>query len=147
LVEFVHTGGVSSGVQETPRPVPGLGNVLDLTASLIAIGLLALSYTGESGLPRILLALAFTFFVPGRAIVTNWPRMERWSQVAMPMVLSLALLALLATITLWAHVWKPMDLFDVEALLSLAGLGLGIALRSRRRPATRLDNAGRYPEM
>lgn len=114
--------------------MPGLGNLLDLSAILIAIGLLTLSVAGESGLPRILLAVAFTFFVPGRAIVTNWPRMERWSQVAMPMVLSLALLALLATITLWAHEWKPMDLFEAEALLSLAGLGLGIALRSRRRP-------------
>jgi peptidoglycan/LPS O-acetylase OafA/YrhL len=134
LVNFVHTGGVTSGVQQTPRPEAWLGNVLDISASLIAVGLLALSHLGWSGLLRILLALAFTFFVPGRAIVTNWPRMERWSQVALPMVLSLALLALLATISLWAHVWKPMDLFEAEAVLSLIGLGLGIALRSRRRP-------------
>jgi hypothetical protein len=76
-------------VRETPHPAPQLGNALDLSAHLIAGGLLALSYLGESGPPRILLALGFAFFVPGRAIVTNWPRMVSWSEVAMPMVPSL----------------------------------------------------------
>ena len=113
--------------------------MLDESAALIAAGLLALSYLGESGLPRILLALGFAFFVPGRAIVTNWPRMASWSKVAMPMVLSLALLTLLATITLWAHVWKPMDLFQAEAWLSVAGLCLGIVRRNTHRPD---DDAG-----
>jgi hypothetical protein len=142
LLELVHTGEVASGVRETPHSAWQLGNVLDLSAGLIAVGLLALAYLGESGLPRILLALAFTFFVPGRAIVTNWPRMISWSEVAMPMVLSLALLTLLATITLWARVWKPMDLFQAEAWLSLAGLCLGIARRNRRQP----DRRARQPE-
>lgn len=61
----------------------------DLSAVLIAVGLLALSYLRESGLPRILLALGFAFFVPGRAIVTNWSRMVSWSEVAMLMALAL----------------------------------------------------------
>jgi len=129
---------MASRVQEAPRRGPELDNALDLSAGLVAIGLLALSYLGKSDLPRILLTLGFTFFVPGRAIVTNWPRMTSWSKVAMPMVLSLALLTFLATITLWLHVWKPMDLFQAEAGLSLAGLCLGIARRSRHRPG---DNA------
>jgi hypothetical protein len=111
-----------------------LDNALDLCAGLIAFGLLALSYLGESGLIRILLALAFAFFVPGRAVVTNWPRMTSWSKVAMPVVLSLALLTLAATITLWAHVWKPMDLFQAEAWLSIAGLCLGVARRNTHPP-------------
>lgn len=128
-------------MQEAPHPGPKLDNALDLSAGLIAVGLLALSYLGESGLVRILLALGFSFFVPGRAIVTNWPRMTSWSKVAMPMVLSLALLTLLATITLWAHVWKPMDVFQAEAWLSLAGLCLGIARRNTRRP----DDDARQP--
>jgi hypothetical protein len=109
--------------------------MLDLSAGMLVAALLALSYVGESGLPRILLALGFAFFVPGRAIVTNWPRMATWSEVAVPMVLSLALLALLATTTLWAHAWNPLDLFKVEAWLSLAGLCLGIVRRNRRRSA------------
>lgn len=133
-LNLVHTGDVTSGPREAPYWAPQLGDVLDLSASVIAVGLLALSYLGESGLPRLLLALGFAFFVPGRAIVTNWPRMASWSEATMPMVLSLALLTLLATIALWAHVWKPLDLFQVEAWLSLAGLGLGIARRNRRHP-------------
>src|SRR5580700_8738237 len=100
---LVHTEGVTSGVQATSRPASQLGNVLDLSAGLVAAGLLVLSYLGESGPFRILLALLFVFFVPGRAIVINWPRMAAWSDVAMPMVLSLALLTLLATVALWAH--------------------------------------------
>jgi uncharacterized membrane protein HdeD (DUF308 family) len=128
-------------VQEAPHSIPGLDNALDLSAGLIAIGLLALSYLGESGILRIALTLGFAFFVPGRAIVTNWPRMTSWSKVAMAMVLSLALLTLLATITLWADVWKPMDLFQAEAWVSLAGLCLGIARRNRYRP----DDDARQP--
>jgi hypothetical protein len=120
-------------VQETPHLWLELDDVLDVSAGLIAVGLLVLSYLGESGLLRILLALGFAFFVPGRAIVTNWPRMASWSEVAMPMVLSLALLTLLATITLWAHVWRPMDLFQAVAWLSLAGLCIGIVRRNRHR--------------
>jgi hypothetical protein len=121
-------------VRQTTHSVSRPDNVIDLSAGLIAVGLLALVYLGASGIPRILLALGFAFFVPGRAVVTNWPRMSDWSEVAMPMVLSLALMALLATITLWAHVWRPMALFQAVAWLSLAGLCLGIARRNRRRP-------------
>jgi uncharacterized membrane protein HdeD (DUF308 family) len=139
---------VAERVRETAHPLWQLGNALDLTASLIAVGLLALSYAGESGLTRILLALAFAFFVPGRAIVTNWPRIASWSEVAMPMVLSLAVLTFLATITLWAHFWKPMYLFQVEAWLSLGGLCLGIAHREKRRSValTRPGTQNRRPE-
>jgi hypothetical protein len=129
-------------VQEALHPGPELDNALDLSAGLVAIGLLALTYLGQSGLLRILLTLGFSLFVPGRAIVTNWPRMTNWSKVAMPMVLSLTLLTLLATATLWAHIWKPMDLFWAEAWLSVAGLCLGIARRNRHRS----DNAARQPE-
>jgi hypothetical protein len=74
-------------VRETQHPASQLGNALDLSAGLIAVGLLALSYLGESRLPRILLTLGFAFFVPGRAIVTNW----RWSEV--PMHIASALLS------------------------------------------------------
>lgn len=111
-----------------------MGDALDVLASLIAGSLLVLSAVGESGPPRLLLALGFAFFVPGRAIVTNWPRMSEWSEVAMPIVLSLALLTLLATLALWVHLWRPMDVFQIEAFLSLGGLGAGVVHRSRYRP-------------
>ena len=80
---------------------------------------------------RLLLALLFTFFVPGRAIVSNWPRVARWSAVGMSIVFSLAALGLLATVTLWLGLWHPLALFIVEAVASLAGLIVGIIRRRR----------------
>jgi peptidoglycan/LPS O-acetylase OafA/YrhL len=127
-------GSMTTGAAETSGPAPGLSNMLDMSAALITAGLLAVTYLGESGLLRIMLALGFVFFVPGRAIVTNWPRMANWSAVAMPVVLSLALLTLATTVTLWAHTWRPIELFQVEAWPSAAGLCLALARRNRNPP-------------
>ena len=134
-------------VSSAPRPAAlrrawQVGDLLDLLAGLIALGLIVLAYEGWSGPPRVLLALAFTFFVPGRAIVSNWPQAARWSEVAISMVFSLALLALVATITLWSHIWHPLGLFQIEAWLSLAVLSIGIVRRARRRPDTDARQAG-----
>lgn len=104
---------------------------LDLLAACIAVWLVVLIDTDRIGPPRVMLALAFAFFVPGRAIVTNWPRMARWSAAVMPLVISLAVTTLAAMIALWAHLWNPLLLFQIEAWLSLAGLGVGIARRHR----------------
>ena len=118
-----------------------LGDVLDLLAALIAVGLIVLVYEGRASLPRILLALGFAFFVPGRAIVANWPRMAAWSEAAMPMVFSLAVITLTAMVALWAHEWYPLRLFLVEAELSLAGLGLAAVRRHRAHAGARRDVA------
>ncbi len=76
-----------------------------MTAILLTVLLVALVFVGRYGPPRVLLALAFAFFVPGRAIVSNWSRMGRWSEPAMSLVLSLAVLVLLTTVMLWIHAW------------------------------------------
>jgi hypothetical protein len=76
----------------------------------------------------------FTAYVPGRAIVANWPAMARWSEVALAFVLSLAALCLAAMTALWAHYWHPIGLFQAEAALSVAGLAVA-AFRRQRRPA------------
>ena len=110
-----------------------VGDALDLLAALIAAGLIVLVYQGGSGPPRVLLALAFTFFVPGRAIVTNWRQTADWSEVAMPMLFSLAVLTLVAMVALWAHFWHPLGLFQVEAGLSLVALSIGVVRRHRHR--------------
>jgi hypothetical protein len=47
------------------------------------------------------------------------------------MVLSLAVLTLLATTFLWAHLWQPVVLFQAEAVLSLAGLTVGVVRRRK----------------
>jgi hypothetical protein len=120
-------GPVVSG---RPRQV---GDALDLLAALIAVALIVLAYRGWTGPPRVLLALGFAFFVPGRAIVTNWRQAADWSEVAMPVLFSLAVLTLVAMVTLWAHYWHPLGLFQVEACLSLVGLGVGMVRRHRRR--------------
>jgi len=112
-------------------PAARRAEFLDLAGVLIAVALIAVVATGQSGPLRLLLTLGFTFFVPGRAIVANWPRMARWSAVGMSMVLSLTVLTLLATIFLWAHLWQPVVLFQAEALLSIAGLVMGVVRRRR----------------
>ena len=145
LVKLVHTEKVATEVHQTPHRVTQLDVVMDVSSCLVAVGLLAVSYAGQSGLARVLLALAFTFFVPGRAIVTNWPQMAGWSGVAMPIVFSLALLTLVATVSLWAHIWYPMDLFQIEAWLSLAGLCFGVARRNRHRSDRLADQSEPWP--
>jgi len=110
-----------------------VGDALDLLAALIAVGLIVLVYQGWSGPPRVLLALGFTFFVPGRAIVTNWRQTADWSEVAMPMLFSLAVLTLVAMVALWAHFWHPLGIFQIEAGLSLAALSIGVVRRHRHR--------------
>jgi len=57
-----------------------------------------------------------------------------WPEVAMPMVFSLAILTLLATIMLWAYVCGPLDLFRSGAWVGVAGLSVGLARHNRRRP-------------
>lgn len=109
----------------------GLRNILDLLAALLAAGTIVFVQLGASGVPRLLLALGFTVFVPGRVIVTNWPRMGGWSETGISVVFSLALLILVTTVTLWAHYWHPLGLTQVLAVLSLGGLAVG-ALRRRR---------------
>jgi hypothetical protein len=128
--------GVPRTGHESPLRLAQPADALDLLSGLMAICLLGLVYAGWPGVPRTLLTLAFTFFVPGRAIVTNWPRVARSSVPGMSMILSVGVLTLLATITLWAHVWHPLALFQIEAWLSLLGLGIGIARRHKHLPGS-----------
>jgi uncharacterized membrane protein len=105
--------------------------LLDFLAVLVAVGLLLLVSIDGGAVARLVLTLVFTFFVPGRAIVSNWPRMADWSDVGMSIALSLAVLVVLATCTLWVRFWHPLGLFQVEAVLSLIGLGVAIIRRRR----------------
>ena len=119
------------GYPGTLAPAARRAEVLDVLAAVVAVALLVLVAADASGPLRILLVLAFTFFVPGRAIITNFPRMARWSDLGTSIVVSLGVLAFLATVTLWARFWHPLGLFQVEAVLSLAGLAVGIVRRRR----------------
>ena len=112
-------------------PAAQRAELLDLAGALVAVILFVLVLRGQPGPLRLLLTLGFTFFVPGRAIVTNWPRMARWSAAGMSMVLSLAVPTLVATTFLWAHLWQPVVLFQAEAVLSLVGLTAGVVRRRK----------------
>ncbi|MGO9080160.1 MAG: hypothetical protein ACLQDY_14120 [Streptosporangiaceae bacterium] len=106
-------------------------DLLDGLALLLAVALIALVSLDVAGPGRAVLAFGFAFFVPGRAIAAHWRQLDGWSAAAVPMVMSLAVLGLLATVTLWAHAWHPLGLFQVVAWLSLAGLTAGLIRRHR----------------
>jgi hypothetical protein len=117
---------------EARQPATRQGNMLDVTAILLSVFLVALVFAGTYGPLRVLLAVAFAFFVPGRAIVGNWPRMGQWSEAAMSMVLSLAVLVVLTTVMLWIHAWHPLGLFQIIAGLSIVALIISMSRRHRR---------------
>lgn len=97
----------------------------------MAVGLVAASLLGAAGIPRILLAVGFLFFVPGRAVTANWSQLAFRSQAAQSMLFSLVILALAATIALWARYWHPVGLMQAEAGLSLFALAVAAARRHR----------------
>lgn len=103
--------------------------VLDIAAVGIAAMLLVFVLGGVTGGVRLLLTVLFTFFVPGRAVVSNWPRMAGWADLAMCIAISLGLLITIALIALWLHAWHPESLFAAEALLSLTWLSVGLIRR------------------
>src|ERR1700740_104978 len=102
---------------ERVKGLATLPSALDLAAVAISVSLVGLVAEHATGSPRLLLALLFAFFVPGRAVVTNWPRMARWSEFGMSIVFSLAISTFAATATLWIHEWHPVGLFEIEAAL------------------------------
>jgi EamA domain-containing membrane protein RarD len=126
-----------------------LGDALDILAVAIAAALIPLTLGGKTSAARLLLTLAFACYVPGRAIVSNWRVMSTWSEAAIPMLFSIAFLALTATVTISAHYWHPVGLFQVEAVLSLVALTFGIRrrhLHRTRRPQHRQSRIdGRHP--
>lgn len=103
--------------------------VLDIAAAGIALVLLLLVLFNVTGPPRLLLTVVFTFFVPGRAVVSNWPRMEAWADMAMCIAISLGLLVTIALIALWLRAWHPESLFAAEALVCIGWLGIGTVRR------------------
>jgi len=125
----VQNGGVQPDRRSSPSLDTRLSDILDGVAGVVALGLVAASLIGSQGTPRILLALGFLLFVPGRAITANWDRLGLRSQATVSMLFSLVILALLATATLWAHYWHPIGLMQAEAGLSLLGLTVAAARR------------------
>jgi len=125
----------------TLPPAAQRAELLDLLAMLIGGGLIVIVVLSGPTLPRALLALGFMMFVPGRAVMTHWSRLDRWSQVGMSIVFSLSVLTLVAMTALWAHYWHPVGIFEAEDVLSLAALAAGL-VRRRWSPAGDREQAG-----
>ena len=92
-----------------PKDKTGLAasDLLDVGCiALTALAAVALA-TNEHNFARSVAAFIFVLFIPGRAIVSNWPEMPGRSVVAVSILFSLALNTLIATVALWAHVWHP----------------------------------------
>ena len=106
--------------------------LLDAGSIVVTVALLVLVTFGVNGLGRILLALAFISYVPGRAVVTNWPDARERSAVALPIALSFALWTVPAVLILWVHVWEPTLLFY---LIAVASIGALVVARRRRAAA------------
>lgn len=66
--------------------------------------------------------------------------MAQWSEAAVSMLLSLAVLVLLTTVLLWIHAWHPLGLFQIVAGLSLVGLIIGMARRRQRTWGARRES-------
>lgn len=140
MLRVVHTLTVLGIDGRSAAPTAPLRDALDGLGVAVSVGLLGLVVEGATGPTRILLALAFAFFAPGRAIVTNWPRFAYWSEFGMSIVLSLALLTLVATSALWAHEWHPVAIFEIEAVVTVAALITGMVRRHRGQPVTLGDD-------
>lgn len=116
--------------------------VADEVAIAITGALTVLIVIDATGSLRALLALAFVCYVPGRAVVANWPAAQARSQVALPVLLSVSIVTLISVIALWVHAWNPMAQFAVEAGASMAAIAFAFVQRARSgvRP-----NANRRP--
>ena len=109
------------------------GSDLIDAACLAVIAVLTVAVlVNERNAVRVLAAIVFTLFVPGRAVISNWPILSTRSPITASILFSLAILTFVATITLWSDLWRPIGLLEVECAISAAAL---IAAILRRRAA------------
>lgn len=111
---------------------------IDMACAVVTGALLFMSAVGWEGLARVLLTFAFAVYVPGWAIVANCGPRMRASRTAVPVLVSVSVLTAAATITLWLHAWHPLQLFDIEAGVSIALMSVAAIRRERRPPNDKL---------
>jgi uncharacterized membrane protein len=111
---------------------PRVHDVMDIGSLFVAVALFTVLVAGGTSAVRDVTGAAFTVFVPGWAVVSNLTTLRR-PYAGLAVVLSLALLALVATVTLWAHLWHPVGLAEVECVVASALLVLSLVRRGRAR--------------
>jgi uncharacterized membrane protein len=104
--------------------------IADGAALGITVVLVVLILVGSTGALRQLFALAFVCYVPGRAVVANWPPADVRAQVALSVVLSISIVSLISVVGLWIHAWRPMEEFAAEASASVVAITIAMVRRS-----------------
>ena len=106
-------------------------DLIDMGCVAVTVAVAFAVATSERSAFRAVVGVIFALYVPGRALVSNWPSMAARSNVAASVLFSLSILTLLATVTLWAGYWHPLGLLEVECLA--VGVTLFTGLLRRRR--------------
>jgi hypothetical protein len=118
-----------------------LFDLIDLACIAIAAIAVVSVATNDHSAVRAVAVFIFALFIPGQAVVTNWPAIAARSPVAVSVLFSLALLILFATAALWGHLWHPLGLFEVEAVVAIGALIAGILRRWRAPDKTPTQSA------
>jgi uncharacterized membrane protein len=105
--------------------------VADTLALGIVVSVTVAVAADADGIGRTLLTLAFSAFVPGRAIVAHWPAAQERGPWALSVVLSIATITLLSTLAVWLHLWDPITEFAVLAVGSVVAI---LAAMRQRMP-------------
>lgn len=123
-----------------PTPARGVpvDNILDAACLVVTAALMTVVAAGGHTAIRPASAVAFTLFAPGWATVTNWPAMAQRSRVAASVLLSITILTLVATVTLWLHFWHPYGVLEVEGAFVIAAVVIGLLRRNRSASRDRL---------
>ena len=117
------------------RPSPPGFDLIDAASIAVTAAAVVTVAANEHNAIRLTAGLIFVLFVPGRAVVSNWPAMATRSHFAVSVLFSLTILAFAATIMLWSDFWHPIGLFEVEAAFSIAALFTAIQRRRRTEGA------------
>jgi hypothetical protein len=106
-------------------------DVIDIACVAVSVAVAVAIATNERSAFRAVVAVAFSLFVPGRAIVSNWPSLAVRPHVALSVLFSLSTLTFVATATLWLNFWHPLGLLEVESGVVMAALFVGLVRRRR----------------
>jgi uncharacterized membrane protein len=134
----------STALRDQRLVMVGGFDVLDLAAVAVTAAVAVAVATGERSAFRTVVAIIFALYVPGRAVVSNWPGLAARSHIGLSILFSLSILTLLATVTLWLGYWRPLGLLEVEC--AIVGVALFTALWRKRshqsRPESTSADAG-----
>lgn len=103
----------------------------ELVALLTPVALAAAILAGADGTVRTPLAVLFSFWVPGTAVVAWLPWLTPAERRGIAVTLSLAASTVVPTVALWLHWWHPGGLLALTGAASV----LSLLVAPRRRPA------------